>query len=86
VPGGRDGVFEITGNDWSAGLTLGGIFEYWKGNDNSFFQDGRFGVSYRSGISHTLKGTANFRGVPAITAAGAPVEFPEPNALDASYG
>jgi long-chain fatty acid transport protein len=81
VPGGRDGVSEVTGNDWSVGFTLGAIFEYWKGNDSSFFQDGRFGVSYRSGISHTLKGPANFRNVPAITAAGAPVQFPEPNAF-----
>ena len=81
VPGGRDGVLEVTGNDWSVGFTLGAIFEYWKGDENSFLQDGRFGVSYRSGISHKLKGTAEFRDVPAITAAGAPVQFPQPNAF-----
>jgi long-chain fatty acid transport protein len=79
VPGGHDGVTEVTGNDWSVGFTLGAIFEYWKGDDNSFFQDGRFGVSYRSGISHNLKGTAEFRNVPVIAAAGAPVQFPQPN-------
>lgn len=81
VPGGRDGTFEVNGNDWSVGLTLGAIFEYWKGDENSFFQDGRFGVSYRSGIAHTIKGTASFRNVPTIVAAGAPVQFPEPNAF-----
>jgi long-chain fatty acid transport protein len=79
VPGGRDGISEVTGDDWKLGFTLGAIFEYWKGDDHSFFQDGRIGVSYRSGISHTLKGNASFRDVPAITAAGAPVQFPQPN-------
>jgi long-chain fatty acid transport protein len=81
VPGGRDGISEVTGDDWSLGFTLGAIFEYWKGNDDSFFQDGRFGVSYRSGINHTLKGNVSFRDVPAITAAGAPVQFPQPGAF-----
>jgi long-chain fatty acid transport protein len=81
VPGGRDAVSEVTGNDWSVGFTLGAIFEYWKGDENTFFQNGRFGVSYRSGISHTLQGSANFRNVPAITAVGSPVQFPQPNAF-----
>jgi long-subunit fatty acid transport protein len=81
VPGGRDGISEVTGDNWRVGFTLGAIFEYWKGNEQSFFQDGRFGASYRSGISHTLTGNASFRDVPAITAAGAPVQFPQPNAF-----
>ena len=81
VPGGRDGISEVTGDDWKVGFTLGAIFEYWKGDERSFFQDGRFGVSYRSGISHTLKGNASFRDVPSLTASGAPVQFPQPNAL-----
>ena len=81
VPGGRDGISEVTGNDWSLGFTLGAIFEYCKGDDHSFFQDGRFGVSYRSGISHTLHGNASFRDVPTLTVAGAPVQFPQPDAL-----
>ena len=81
VPGGRDGISEVTGDDWRLGFTLGAIFEYWKGDDQSFFQDGRFGVSYRSGISHTLKGNVSFRDVPAIAAAGAPVQFPQPSAF-----
>jgi long-chain fatty acid transport protein len=77
-PGGLDGVSEETGNDWSVGFTLGALVEYCKGSDQSFFQDGRFGVSYRSGIDHTIEGRADFRDVPAITAAGAPVQFPLP--------
>ena len=79
VPGGRDGVSEITGNDWEVGFTLGAIFEYWKGDEREFFQDGRVGVSYRSGITHNIRGTASFRDVPSLTAAGAPVQFPQPN-------
>ena len=86
VPGGRDGILEISGNNWNVGFTLGAIFEYWKGDDQSFLQDGRFGVSYRSGISHNLKGPAEFRNVPAITAPGAPVPFPQPTAFqDVSF-
>ena len=77
-PGGLDGVSEETGNDWSVGFTLGALVEYCKSSDQSFFQDGRFGVSYRSGIDHTIDGRAEFRDVPAITAAGAPVQFPLP--------
>jgi len=77
-PGGRDGVSEVTGNDWSVGFTVGGLVEYLKGNDESFFQDGRFGVSFRSAIDHTIEGHADFREVPAITALGAPVQFPVP--------
>jgi long-chain fatty acid transport protein len=78
LPGGLDGISEETGNDWSVGFTLGALVEYCKGSDQSFFQDGRFGVSYRSGIDHTIEGRAEFRDVPAITAAGAPVQFPMP--------
>lgn len=81
VPGGRDGISEVTGNDWAVGFTLGAIIEYWKGDEHCFFQNGRFGVSYRSGISHTLTGNAQFRDVPAITASAAPVQFPEPGAF-----
>jgi len=79
VPGGRDGISEITGDDWKVGFTLGAIFEYWKGDERGFFQDGRVGVSYRSGITHTIRGTASFRDVPTISAAAAPVQFPQPN-------
>lgn len=82
VPGGRDGVSEINGDDWSLGYTLGALLEYRKvRDDSSFFGDGRVGVSYRSGIDHTLEGTADFRRVPLITATGAPAQFPNPTAL-----
>jgi len=77
-PGSLDGVSEVRGNNWSVGFTLGTLIEYCKGSDQSFFQDGRFGFSYRSGIDHTIEGRAEFRDVPAITAAGAPVQFPMP--------
>lgn len=82
VPGGADGVSEITGDDWSIGFTAGALFEYLKDrNDGSFLQDGRVGFSYRSAIDHTLEGDADFRRVPTITAAGAPVQFPSPTAF-----
>jgi long-chain fatty acid transport protein len=85
VPGGRDGISEVTGHDWRVGFTLGAIFEYWKGNNQSFFQDGRFGMSYRSAISHTLQGNVSFRNVPLIAAAGAPIQFPQPNAFQDNF-
>jgi long-chain fatty acid transport protein len=78
VPQGHDGVAEVQGDDWSVGFTVGLVFEYLKGNELQFLQDGRFGFSYRSAIDHTLKGTGQFRGVPSLTAAGAPVQFPFP--------
>ncbi|MBV8213169.1 MAG: outer membrane protein transport protein [Verrucomicrobia bacterium] len=81
VPQGRDGVAEVQGDDWSVGFTIGFIFEYLKGNELPFFQDGRFGFSYRSAIDHTITGTGQFRGVPSLTAIGAPVQFPFPSAL-----
>ena len=81
VPQGRDGVAEVQGDDWSVGFTAGFIVEYLKGDELPFLQDGRFGFSYRSGIDHTLQGTAQFRGVPSITAVGAPIQFPFPTVL-----
>ena len=81
VPQGRDGVAEVQGNDWAVGFTVGFVFEYLKGNELQFLQDGRFGFSYRSAIDHTLQGTGQFRGVPSLTAIGAPVQFPFPSAL-----
>ncbi len=85
VPGGLDGASEVTGDDWSVGFTIGALLEYWKGNDHSFFQKGRFGVSYRSAMNHTLEGNAQFSGVPMISASGAPVQFPEPGALQGVF-
>jgi long-chain fatty acid transport protein len=87
VPGGRDGVTEITGDDWSLGFTVGGLFEYRKmgEGEDGFLQDGRIGVSYRSKIDHELEGDAEFRRVPLITAAGAPVQFPSPGAFQGVF-
>jgi long-chain fatty acid transport protein len=83
VPQGRDGVTELHGDDWSLGFTVGGVLEYLKGDDTSILQDGRIGVSYRSGITHNISGPAEFRGVPTLTAAGLPaiLQFPQPNVL-----
>lgn len=83
VPGGLDGVSELSGDDWAVGFTVGALFEYRKASegDNSFFQDGRIAFSYRSAIDHTIEGTADFRNVPLITAPGVPlqqVQFPIP--------
>jgi long-chain fatty acid transport protein len=84
IPGGRDAISEVTGNNWAVGFTLGAVLEYLKGNDQTFFQDGRIGVSYRSAITHDIQGYAQFRGVPTITAPGAPVQFPSPNLFTAT--
>jgi long-chain fatty acid transport protein len=89
VPGGRDGVTEITGDDWAVGFTVGGLFEYRKKGEgeDGCLQDGRIGVSYRSKIDHTLEGDAEFRRVPLIAAAGAPPlpAFPSPGAFQAIF-
>jgi len=89
VPGGRDGVTEITGNDWAVGFTVGGLFEYRKQGEgeDGCLQDGRIGISYRSKIDHTLEGDAAFRRVPLIAAPGAPPlpAFPQPGAFQAVF-
>jgi len=87
VPGGLDGVTEISGDDWAVGFTVGALFEYRKAGEgeNEFLQDGRIGFSYRSAMDHTLEGDAAFRRVPLITAAGAPVQFPSPGAFQAVF-
>ncbi|MEP6820781.1 MAG: outer membrane protein transport protein [Chthoniobacterales bacterium] len=85
VPGGRDGVSEVTGDDWSLGYTLGALLEYKKGGEDGFFQDGHLGASFRSGVDHVLEGRGDFRRVPVITAAGAPAQFPVPNAFQGVF-
>lgn len=85
VPQGRDGVSELSGSDWDVGFMLGGIFEYLKPGQSSFFQDGRIGVSYRSGTTHDIQGSVEFRGVPSLSAPGAPVQFPVPGALQSVF-
>ncbi|WP_430391551.1 OmpP1/FadL family transporter [Dyella sp. 20L07] len=56
VPPGTDGVARIKGDDWAYGWQVGA---YWKLTPND-----RLALNYRSKISHTLEGTANFT-VPA---------------------
>lgn len=85
VPGGRDAISEVTGNDWALGFSLGAMLEYLKSGDNNLFQDGRVGFGYRSAVSHDLRGNAQFRNVPALTAPGAPVQFPSPNLFQSEF-
>lgn len=84
-PGGLDGVSEVHGDDWSVGFALGALVEYMKGDEQSFFQDGRFGVSFRSAIDHRIEGPADFRRVPLIAAPGAPVQFPIPRLFQSIF-
>ena len=66
LPGTRDGNTELYGNDWSVGWNIGGIFEYLrKGEHLGILDDGRIGVSYRSGITHLLEGDVEFSKTPA---------------------
>ena len=52
VPTQQDGQIRLEGDDVSFGFNVGVLFEPWDGT--------RFGASYRSHISHTLKGDADF--------------------------
>lgn len=84
-PGGRDGVSEVHGDDWSVGFNIGALVEYMKGDEQSFLQDGKIGVSFRSAIDHTIEGPADFRRVPLIFAPGAPVQFPIPGLFQSIF-
>ncbi|WP_199100134.1 outer membrane protein transport protein [Dyella sp. ASV21] len=52
IPPGSDGIARIKGDDWAYGWQVGA---YWKATSND-----RFALAYRSKISHSLEGTANF--------------------------
>ena len=52
------------GDDWEVGFTVGAIFEYLKGDEIPCLQEGRIGFSYRSGIEHDIRGSAQFSEVP----------------------
>ncbi|WP_266156532.1 OmpP1/FadL family transporter [Dyella silvatica] len=52
VPPGSDGIARIKGDDWAYGYEVGA---FWRMTPND-----RLALSYRSKISHTLEGTANF--------------------------
>jgi len=47
-----DALFEVTGDDWAYGFTLGAMFE--------LSPETRIGIGYRSELAHNLEGTANF--------------------------
>jgi long-chain fatty acid transport protein len=53
VPPGTDGYARINGDDWAYGWQAGA---YWKATPND-----RLAFNYRSKISHTLHGTANYQ-------------------------
>ncbi|WP_019139773.1 OmpP1/FadL family transporter [Noviherbaspirillum massiliense] len=64
LPQTRDGRVTVSGNDWGFGYNLGAMF--------TPRSDMRFGVTYRSKISHTLRGDADFdkpAGLPGAIAA-----------------
>ncbi len=64
LPQARDGAVNVKGNDWGYGFNLGAMAEP---NDRM-----RFGIAYRSKISHELSGNADFTrpaGLPAPLAA-----------------
>ncbi|WP_109123557.1 outer membrane protein transport protein [Dyella sp. C11] len=52
VPPGTDGIARIKGDDWAYGWQVGAL---WRITPND-----KFALDYRSKISHTLEGTANF--------------------------
>ena len=64
LPGNADATVDIKGHSidygWNAGFLL------------QLDPKTRIGMSYRAGITHTIKGTATFTGVPAPFAAGFP--------------
>ncbi len=56
-----DAAVDLSADDWGLGYNLGLLYEV---NPNL-----RFGLAYRSKISYTLKGTADFQGANALRAA-----------------
>lgn len=78
--------FKATGHDYGAGFNVGALFNVWEG--------GRFGVAFRSKITHGLKGETEITGVAAAAAAGANLnngitkidaDLTTPETLDFSY-
>ncbi|WP_445144844.1 OmpP1/FadL family transporter [Dyella sp. Tek66A03] len=60
IPPGSDGIARIKGDDWAYGYQVGA---YWKITSND-----KLAFDYRSKISHTLTGTANFSMPPNVQA------------------
>lgn len=62
APQQNDGLVTFKGDSWSWGYNLGALYR--------FSADTRVGVAYRSAISHTLRGEAEFSGVPSFNPTG----------------
>jgi long-chain fatty acid transport protein len=78
TPGGNDGTFEVNGDDWSLGWTIGATLEYLKDGDVPVLNEGRIGVSFRSGITHDIEGDIDFRDVPLLEADLTGLPLPPP--------
>ncbi len=66
APGSADGTVRLEGSDVSYGFNVGTIVEYLKPGQIPFLGEGRFGISYRSGITQNYTGQVTFRNVPAL--------------------
>ena len=66
APGSADGVLRLEGSDVSYGFNVGAIVEYLQPGQIPGLGVGRFGVSYRSGITQNYSGYVAFRDVPAV--------------------
>lgn len=62
APQQNDGFVTFEGDSWSWGYNAGLLYQFTQGT--------RGGVAYRSEISHTLRGSADFSGVPAFNPTG----------------
>ncbi len=70
APGSADGVVRLEGSDVSYGFNAGAIVEYLQPGQIPFLGEGRFGLSYRSGITQNYTGQVTFRNVPALFQSG----------------
>lgn len=86
LPQARDGSVTVKGNDWGYGFNLGALFT----PDARM----RFGIAYRSKVSHELSGSANFTkpaglpgpiaAAPTFTNTGARADIDLPDSLSVS--
>ena len=64
APGNHDATLRLEGDDVEYGFNVGGIVEYLQPGQIPFLDKGRFGVSFRSGITQKYDGPVTFRNVP----------------------
>lgn len=62
APQQNDGYVTFAGDNWSWGYNFGGLYQ--------FTPETRAGVAYRSAIDHTLRGDADYSGVPSVNPTG----------------